>query len=180
MLAPLDLAVTVLTAILRSYLAETTMDHVASALKKGGIKDLLTFFPPNRRSDPIIDAHFRGAGLPQVAEWWTRKQNALIKEDITKTIKEAFEREDQPSDVRVHFSSSGGSCRASVLICGICRSSLRYAALWRNARFPSLSSLLASGKALWLKSTGAHARTKSRALPCAKSRYFPFSLCCVP
>jgi hypothetical protein len=118
MLVPVDIAVNVLTGILRSYLAETTMDHVAGALKKGGIKDLLTFFPPNRRSDPIIDTHFRGAGLPQVADWWTRKQNAIIKEDITKTIKEAFEREDQPSDVCVHFSSSGGGggCRVSVLM----------------------------------------------------------------
>ena len=95
----LDIAVNVLTAVLRSYLAETSMDHLAGALKKGGIKDLLIFFPPNRRSDSVLDAHFRGAGLPQVADWWTRKQNALIKEEITKAIKEAFEREDQPSDV---------------------------------------------------------------------------------
>ncbi len=51
------------------------MDHLASALKKGGIKDLPTFFPPNRRSDSIIDAHFRGAG----------------------------QRDDQPSDVRPDF-----------------------------------------------------------------------------
>ena len=76
------------------------MDHVAAALKKGGIKNLPTFFPPNRRSDVVIDAHFRGAGLPQVADWWTRKQNAVIKEDIVKAVKESLEREDQPSDVR--------------------------------------------------------------------------------
>ena len=76
------------------------MDHVAGALKKGGIKDLLIFFPPNKRSDSVLDAHFRAAGLPQVADWWTRKQNARIKEDITKAIKEALERDDQPSDVR--------------------------------------------------------------------------------
>jgi hypothetical protein len=101
--AHLDIAVNVLTAILRSYLAETTMDHLASALKKGGIKDLITFFPPNRRSDSVLDAHFRGAGLPQVADWWTRKQNALIKEEIVKAIKEALEREDQPTDVRTSF-----------------------------------------------------------------------------
>ena len=80
------------------------MDHVAGALKKGGIKDLLIFFPPNKRSDTVLDAHFRAAGLPQVADWWTRKQNARIKEDITKAIKEALERDDQPSDVRPTFS----------------------------------------------------------------------------
>ena len=95
----------VLTAILRAYLAETTMDHLAGMLKKGGIKDLLSFFPPNRRSDSVLDAHFRGAGLSQVADWWTRKQNAVIKEDIAKAIKESFEHEDQPSDVRSHCLS---------------------------------------------------------------------------
>jgi len=94
-----DISVNVLTAILRAYIAETSMDHLAGALKKGGIKDLLTFFPPNRRSDAILDSHFRGAGLPQVADWWTRKQNALIKEAVSKVIKDALEREDQPSDV---------------------------------------------------------------------------------
>lgn len=95
-----DLAVNVLTLILRGYLAETSMDHLAATLKKGGIKDLQSFFPANRRSDTILDAHFRGAGIPQVADWWTRKQNALIKEDIGKAVKDAIEREDQPSDVR--------------------------------------------------------------------------------
>jgi len=74
------------------------MDHLAGALKKGGIKNLLSFFPPNRRSDSVLDAHFRGAGLSQVADWWTRKQNAVIKEDIAKAIKESFEHEDQPLD----------------------------------------------------------------------------------
>jgi hypothetical protein len=107
--ALLDISVNVLTAILRTYLAETSMDHLAAALKKGGIKDLLIFFPPNRRTDTILDAHFRGAGLPQVADWWTRKQNALIKEEISKAIKDSFEREDDP-DVRRLFFFSLGCC----------------------------------------------------------------------
>ncbi|KAI0268643.1 eIF4-gamma/eIF5/eIF2-epsilon-domain-containing protein [Gloeopeniophorella convolvens] len=94
-----DIAVNVLTAILRAYLAELSMEHLAGALKKGGIKDLLAFFPPNRRTAPVLDAHFRGAGLPQVADWWTRKQNALIREEIGKSIKEALDREDQSADV---------------------------------------------------------------------------------
>jgi len=76
------------------------MDHLAATLKKGGIKDLQSFFPANRRSDAILDAHFRGAGLPQVADWWTRKQHALIKEDIGKAVKDSLEREDQAPDVR--------------------------------------------------------------------------------
>lgn len=96
----------VLTIILRVYVAEASMDHLAAALKKGGIKDLITFFPPNRRTNAVLDAHFRGAGLPQVADWWTRKQNAVIKEEIAKAIKDSLEREDQPSDVRLKFQFS--------------------------------------------------------------------------
>jgi hypothetical protein len=160
--------VNVLTVILRSYIAETPVDHLAGALKKGGIKDLLIFFPPNKRSDAVLDAHFRSAGLPQVADWWTRKQNARIKEDVTKAIKDAIERDDQPSDVRPNSYIS--------LLLGLLlkmqgnRSSLLCTPSLRSVRSlrPNLSG--ASGRALWLRWTGAHARTKSRALPCAKSR----------
>ncbi|KAH9016082.1 hypothetical protein EDB85DRAFT_2156223 [Lactarius pseudohatsudake] len=56
------------------------MDHLAGALKKGGIKD---------RTDSVLDAHFRS----QVVDWWTRKQNTVIKEDIAKAIKESLEHE---------------------------------------------------------------------------------------
>lgn len=68
--------------ISRAYLAETSMDHLADALKKGGIKD---------RTGSVLDAHFRS----QVVDWWTRKQNAVIEEDIAKAIKESLEHEDQ-------------------------------------------------------------------------------------
>lgn len=97
------------------------MDHLAGALKKGGIKDLLSFFPPNRRSDSVLDAHFRGAGLAQVADWWTRKQNAVIKEDIAKAIKESFEHEDQPSDVRVFCVRLSEHFYLSMKVCFIDR-----------------------------------------------------------
>jgi len=144
------------------------MDHVAGALKKGGIKDLLIFFPPNKRSDTLLDAHFRSAGLPQVADWWTRKQNARIKEEITKSIKEALERDDQPSDVRpdsLFFFSTLGLLK----MLGN-RSSLLCKPSSRSVRSPRPNLSGAFGRALWLRWTGAHAQIKSRALPCAKSR----------
>ncbi|KAH9012322.1 hypothetical protein EDB84DRAFT_1444747 [Lactarius hengduanensis] len=77
-----NLVVDVLTVILRAYLAETSMDHLAGALKMGGIKD---------HTDSVLDAHF----CLQVVDWWTHKQNAVIKEDITKAIKKSLEHEDQ-------------------------------------------------------------------------------------
>ena len=42
--------------------------------------------------------------------------------------------------------------------------------LSKSVRSPKLSSSRAFGTALWLKSTGAHVRTKLRVSPCAKSR----------
>ncbi|KAA1476025.1 ARM repeat-containing protein [Dentipellis sp. KUC8613] len=94
-----DVSVSVLTMILRAYLTEQSMDHLAGALKRAGIKDLLAFFPPNRRDDKILDEHFRKAGLPQIAEWWTKKQNALIRDEIVKSVHDMLDREDAPDDI---------------------------------------------------------------------------------
>jgi hypothetical protein len=75
------------------------MDHLATALRKASVRDLLAFFPPNRRSDKILDEHFRGAGLPQVAEWWTKRQYASMKEGVMNTIREMLSNDDAHSDV---------------------------------------------------------------------------------
>ena len=175
----------VLTVILRAYVAETSMDHLAALLKKGGIKDLLIFFPPNRRTDAVLDAHFRGAGLPQVADWWTRKQNAVIKEEIVKAIKESLGRDDQPSDVRLFFLIQFSCCCffpfffffsfPFPFVFGLLkrrgnRSSLLCTPLSRSVRSPRPNLSRASGRALWLRLTGARARIRSRALLYAKSR----------
>lgn len=94
-----DIAVNILTLIFRAYLAEQSMESLAGILKRGGIKDLSAFFPPNRRDDKVLDEHFRKEGLPQVADWWTKKQNALIKEDITNVVRESLEHEEVPSNI---------------------------------------------------------------------------------
>lgn len=75
------------------------MDHLAGTLKRGGIKDMLAFFPPNKRDDKAFDEHFRKAGLPQVADWWTKKQYAALKEGLMKTLREMLEHGDSHTDV---------------------------------------------------------------------------------
>ncbi|KAF8134551.1 hypothetical protein EV363DRAFT_1430096 [Boletus edulis] len=82
-----DASIAVLAIIFRAYLADQSMDHLAAALKRGNIKDLLLFFPPNRRDAKILDDFFRKEGLPQVAEWYTKKQYALAKEGIIAELK---------------------------------------------------------------------------------------------
>jgi hypothetical protein len=75
------------------------MDQLSAALKKGGIKDLLTFFPPNKRETRYLEEHFKSEGLPQVADWWTKKQYAALKETIIKELSEMIEREDSTEQV---------------------------------------------------------------------------------
>lgn len=76
------------------------MDHLSAALKKGGVKDLLAFFPPNKREVKHLEEHFRKAGLPQVADWWAKKQYAVVKESIIKELTDALEREESPEQVK--------------------------------------------------------------------------------
>ncbi|KAF8843003.1 ARM repeat-containing protein [Paxillus ammoniavirescens] len=83
-----DASITVLAIVFRAYLVDQSMDHLASALKRGGIKDLLLFFPLNRREGKLLDEFFRKEGLPQVAEWYTKKQYALAKESIITELKD--------------------------------------------------------------------------------------------
>ena len=70
------------------------MEHLAGTLKRGGVKDLLLYFPANKRDPKTLDEFFRKEGLPQVAEWWNKKQTALIKESVTKDLTEMIERGD--------------------------------------------------------------------------------------
>ncbi|TFK20958.1 basic leucine zipper and W2 domain-containing protein 2 [Coprinopsis marcescibilis] len=91
-----DVAVNAVTIIFRSYLSEQTMDHLSATLKRGGIKDLTAFFPPNKRESKNLEEHFKKEGLPQVAEWWTKKQYAAIRENITRELADLVERGEAP------------------------------------------------------------------------------------
>ena len=94
-----DVAADVIAIVFRTYIAEQSIDHLASTLKKGGIKDLLLFFPLNKREDKVLDEFFRKQGLAQVADWWTKKKYAILKEDVIKTIKEHLQHGDSTPDV---------------------------------------------------------------------------------
>ena len=95
------MAVSVITFIFRAYLVDQSMDHLAGTLKRGGVKDLLAFFPPNRREGKILEEHFRKEGMPQVADWWAKKQYAVVKEGVIKDLSEMREREDTTEQVNL-------------------------------------------------------------------------------
>jgi hypothetical protein len=75
------------------------MEHLAGALKKGGIKDLLAFFPPSKREGKALEEYLKKEGLPQVSDWWAKKQYAVVKESLVKELTEFCEREDTPEQV---------------------------------------------------------------------------------
>ncbi|KIM69316.1 hypothetical protein SCLCIDRAFT_1208716 [Scleroderma citrinum Foug A] len=89
-----DVSAIMLAIVFRAYLAEQPMEHLATALKRGNIKDLLAFFPPNRRDGKILDEHFRKENLPQVADWYTKRQQVLAKEGIMSELKELYNHEE--------------------------------------------------------------------------------------
>ena len=63
------------------------MDQLGAALRRGGVKDILIFLPANKRDPKTLEEHFKREGLPQVSEWFIKKQSAAAKETVIKTFK---------------------------------------------------------------------------------------------
>ncbi|KAF8757204.1 eIF4-gamma/eIF5/eIF2-epsilon [Rhizoctonia solani] len=80
-------------------LAEQTMDHLSSLLKKGGIKDLLLFFPVPKRTADALLTHFKEANLPQISDWYTKKQTSALKTQLIAQLKEMCENEEPPEAI---------------------------------------------------------------------------------
>ncbi|KAF5393331.1 hypothetical protein D9757_000581 [Collybiopsis confluens] len=94
-----DVSINVLTFIFKAYLVDQAMDHLSATLKRGGIRDILAFFPPNKQDAKHLDEHFRKAGLAQVADWYAKKQYAMIKDLIVKEVEALVEREEAPEQI---------------------------------------------------------------------------------
>jgi hypothetical protein len=98
-----DVSVNVIVLIFKAYLVDQSMDHLAAALKRGGIKDISTFFPARFHTEKGIEDHLKKAGLPQVAEWWSKKQYAVLKEEMLRLIKERLANEESPEQVCIRY-----------------------------------------------------------------------------
>jgi len=94
-----DVSINVLTLVFRAYLVDQSMDHLSAALKRGGIRDLISFFPGNKQEGKYLEEHFKNANLPQVAEWYAKKQHALAKDAIVKEVQSLVEREESPEQI---------------------------------------------------------------------------------
>ncbi|KAG8995133.1 hypothetical protein FRB90_000256 [Tulasnella sp. 427] len=67
---------------------DPSMEAFSGILKKGGIKDIMLFFPPTKHDIKHLETHFKAAGLPQVVDFYVKRQYAIIKESMTKHLKE--------------------------------------------------------------------------------------------
>ena len=94
-----DVSINVLTLVIRAYLHDQSMEHLSGSLKRGGVRDLLAFFPPNKREGKVLEEYFKKENLAQVAEWWSKKQYAVVKDGLIKELKGLREREESPETV---------------------------------------------------------------------------------
>ena len=78
---------TILTLLFRAHLGDQSMDHLSS-LKRGGVKDFIDFFPPDKRNVTNLDAYFKEKGLPVVAKWYARRLFAAVKDVVVKDLSE--------------------------------------------------------------------------------------------
>ncbi|KAJ3855515.1 hypothetical protein EV368DRAFT_34503 [Lentinula lateritia] len=104
-----DVSINVLTLIFRAYLVDQSMDHLSGSLKKGGIRDLLAFFPANKQEPKQLEEHFRKADLPQIAEWYAKKQYAMIKDAIVKEVQNLVEHDESPEQIVAAVKAQQGS-----------------------------------------------------------------------
>jgi hypothetical protein len=90
-----NLSASLVTLVFRAYLADQPIDHLSATLKKGGIKELLDFFPPSKRSPLELEAWFKREGLDNVAEWYKKKRLARMREAVVTGIKDLVEKEEE-------------------------------------------------------------------------------------
>jgi len=87
------MSISILTLVFRAYLADQPIDHLSASLKRGGIRELLDFFPANKRTPAELDAWFRKENMLEVAEWYKKKHLARVRENIVSGLKELAEKE---------------------------------------------------------------------------------------
>jgi hypothetical protein len=84
-----DVAINFIDVVFKTYLTESTIDQLGSALRKGGIKEPLLFFPQTRRSQPgLVSTHFRSVGLNSVADYFQRRAAKEIRDSTIARLSE--------------------------------------------------------------------------------------------
>lgn len=94
-----DVSINVITLVFRAFLVDQSMEHLSAALKRGGIKDVMEFFPANKRTSKHLQEHFKSHNLPQVGEWYAKKQSGILKVTLVKDLQEWIEHDETPEHI---------------------------------------------------------------------------------
>lgn len=81
------------------------MDGLSILLRKSGINDLLAFFPNTKRDRQHLEKQFKAHGLNAVVDYYTKKVNAAVKEDVVARLREMMSEEETNEDASRAFSS---------------------------------------------------------------------------
>jgi hypothetical protein len=94
------------------------MEHL-SRLLKSNFKDLIDVFPPSKKTRAALEAHFKAEGLPQLAEWYAKRQTAIVKDEMGTYMTQACEEEEYNEEwrekVRPRAIVMYDACRSSEL-----------------------------------------------------------------
>ncbi|CAO1618227.1 unnamed protein product [Sympodiomycopsis kandeliae] len=99
-----DRAITFVDDVFRAYLVEGSIDTLGSALRKGGIRDPLLFFPQQKRSQPgVVTNHFKSSGLPTVADYWARRAAKDARDGVISRLGEMSQDESSSNEDILEF-----------------------------------------------------------------------------
>ncbi|PVG01282.1 ARM repeat-containing protein [Serendipita vermifera] len=96
------LSISIVTLIFRAYLTDQPIDHLSATLKRGGVKEMLDFFPVNKRTPTELEAWFKKENLTEVSEWYKKKRMVRVRESIITGLKDLAEKE-EGTDAMVSF-----------------------------------------------------------------------------
>lgn len=97
---------TFLTKFLRAYLATESIDHLSLSLRKGGVANLIQFFPSSRQTQVELANHFKAEALPSVLEFYMKQKNGQAKEETLYRLKELVADEADNREVSTPLSLS--------------------------------------------------------------------------
>ncbi|SCV69691.1 BQ2448_1085 [Microbotryum intermedium] len=81
-------SVRMLTSFLKAFLATESIDQLSLVLRKGGVIDLEAFFPPSKQNAAELSAHFKGAGLSGVVDFYIKQKAGKAKEETLARLRE--------------------------------------------------------------------------------------------
>lgn len=87
------------TGVFKTYSLDHDIEHLGVALKRGGIKDIMDFFPPNKATETNFREHFKAQGLPQIVDYRVKKQMNSYREETREKLTEMVEAGDKSADI---------------------------------------------------------------------------------